>query len=131
MLEYVFIYVLGALGYGSIELLWRGNTHWTMLLTGGACFLMIHLIGTRLRVPFPLKPLLCAAAVTLTELLVGLLVNRALGWEVWDYSALPCNLAGQICLLYSLYWLGLSLPMLGLSRLLYRGLFAPELSSLP
>ena len=131
MLEYVFVYILGALGYGSIELLWRGRTHWTMLLTGGLCFLMIYLIGTRLRLPFLLKPLLCAAAITLTELLVGLLVNRALGWEVWDYSALPCNLLGQICPLYSGYWLLLSLPMLGLSRWLYRGLFAPGLNSLP
>ena len=131
MLEMIFIYVLGALGYGSIELLWRGRTHWTMLLTGGLCFLMIYLIQTRLRLPAAAKPPLCAAGITLSELLVGLLVNRVLGWGVWDYSALPCNLLGQICLRYSIYWLLLSLPLLAFSRWLRALLFSPKLNSLP
>ena len=44
----------------------------------------------------------------LLELLCGLLVNRALGWAVWDYSAQPGNLWGQICPLYTLLWIPLS-----------------------
>ena len=116
MLEFLFVYILGALGYGSLELLWRGHTHWTMLLTGGACFLLIYLTATRLQCPLWQKWLLSAALVTTTELLVGLLVNRVLGWGVWDYSALPFNLGGQICLLYSLYWLVLSIPAVALCR---------------
>ena len=124
MFEFLFVYVLGALGYGALEMLWRGHTHWTMLLTGGVCFLLIYLCATRLRAALWQKCLLSAAMVTTAELLVGLLVNRALGWSVWDYSALPMNLGGQICLLYSLYWLALSLPTVALCTRLRR-LFAP------
>lgn len=124
MLEYIFIYVLGALGYGTIELLWRGHTHWTMLLAGGACFLFIYLTATRLRLPLAVKWLLCAAIVTAAEFLAGLLVNRVLGWNVWDYSALPMNLMGQICLRYCVYWLLLSVPAVALSGFLHKTLFA-------
>ena len=28
----------GGLLSGLVEIFWRGNTHWTMLVTGGACF---------------------------------------------------------------------------------------------
>ena len=30
------VFALGAAGYATLELLWRGRTHWTMALTGGA-----------------------------------------------------------------------------------------------
>ena len=30
------VFALGAAGYAALELLWRGRTHWTMALTGGA-----------------------------------------------------------------------------------------------
>ena len=120
MLEFLIVYLLGALGYGALEILWRGGTHWTMLLTGGLCFLLIYLTATRLRLPLWKLCPLCALEVTAVELLTGLLVNRALGWAVWDYSALPLNLGGQICLLYSLYWLALSLPAAVLCRALRR-----------
>lgn len=124
MLEFMFVYTLGAIGYGAIELLWRGHTHWTMLLTGGLCFLLIYLVATRLALPLPLSGVLCAALITAVELFTGLLVNRALGWNVWDYSSLPLNLSGQICLLYSFYWLILSIPAVTLCRLLRRVLFS-------
>lgn len=123
MLEFLFVYLFGALGYGALELLWRGHTHWTMLLTGGLCFLLIYLCATRLGCPLWQKCLLSAVLVTTVELLTGLLVNRLLGWGVWDYSALPMNLGGQICLLYSLYWLALSVPAVALCRGLQRLFF--------
>ena len=122
-MEFCFVFFLGALGYGAIETLWRGATHWTMLLAGGACFLLIYLNATRLRCARWQVWLLSAAEVTTAELLVGLLVNRALGWAVWDYSALPLNLGGQICLRYSLYWLALSVPAASLSHALRRFIF--------
>ena len=103
---------LGAVGYPLLELLWRGRTHWTMALTGGSCALLLWKIaGTRL--PFPLKCLLSAGAITGTEFAVGCLVNLRLGWDVWDYSGQPYNLLGQICPGYAALWLLLSVPTLG------------------
>ena len=36
--------------------------------------------------------------VTGIEFVSGCIVNLWLGWNVWDYSHLPLNLLGQICL---------------------------------
>lgn len=114
-LEFLFVYLLGALGYGGVEMLWRGRTHWTMLLLGGLCFLCIYLIATRLALPLWKKWLLCAAIITVLEFFCGCLVNLRLGWDVWDYSSVPGNLLGQICPLYTVYWFLLSVPCTGLS----------------
>ena len=122
-MEFGFVYILGALGYGALELLWRGHTHWTMLLLGGACFALMHLIVTRMRGHLWEKWLLCAASVTLLEFLAGCLLNRVLGWGVWDYSDAPGNLLGQVCPAYALAWLGLSIPCSGVSLALRRWLF--------
>ena len=44
-MELLLIYALGAELYGAIEILWRGRTHWTMLLCGGVCFTIMYLIS--------------------------------------------------------------------------------------
>lgn len=51
-----------------------------------------------------------AGMITATEFLVGLIVNKKLKWGVWDYSNLPLNLMGQICPLYSFFWILLCRP---------------------
>ena len=35
------IFLLGAATYPTLEIFWRGHTHWTMGIVGGACFLCI------------------------------------------------------------------------------------------
>lgn len=61
----------------------------------------------------PHRPVLLALwsalAATLTEYAVSLFNERALGVAFWDYSHLPCNLGGRVCLLFSLFWCGLGL----------------------
>ena len=44
-MEMIAVYVTGGLLYGLIELLWRGWTHWSMLLCGGACFALTYQIS--------------------------------------------------------------------------------------
>lgn len=53
---------------------------------------------------------LSAVIVTLMELATGLVLNVWLGLGIWDYSDLPYNLLGQVCLLYMNLWFLLSLP---------------------
>ena len=48
---------------------------------------------------------------------MGLLLNRLMGFNIWDYSNVPLNLLGQVCLPYSFLWLGLSLPAMALCEL--------------
>ena len=111
------LFLFGGVGYGCVEILCRGYTHWSMALTGGFCLLLMERISSRMaRSSLFLQALAAAAAVTAVELAVGLVVNRWLGWGVWDYGDRPLNLFGQICPLYSLFWYLLSLPALALLR---------------
>ena len=116
-MEYVLVYAVGGLLYALLELVWRGWTHWCMVLCGGACFTLMYRIGL-LGIPLIRKWLLCAAAITAVEFFTGCLVNLRLGWGIWDYSALPFNLLGQICPHFILLWLALSVPGLELCSIL-------------
>ncbi|MBQ9746409.1 MAG: hypothetical protein IJW21_06260 [Clostridia bacterium] len=107
-------FLLGGVGYGLLELLWRGETHWSMVLTGGACLVAICAVNKRLRGKSVfLRAGVCAAAITALEFAVGMVVNRWLGMSVWDYSGMFGNVLGQICPLYSLLWFLLCVPLCG------------------
>ncbi len=98
--------LFGGIAYGLLEILWRGYTHPSMILTGGACFAVIFLVNRRLfRVPLVLRIFLCTTVVVAAEFFVGILVNRILHLNVWDYSDARFHLFGQICLEYSFFWL--------------------------
>lgn len=111
-------FFFGGILYGAVETLWRGYTHPTMLFAGGLAFSVIYCIdGEHPRLK-PWKRMASGAAViTLTELIFGVVLNLLLGLDVWDYSGLPYNLFGQICVLYSLLWAILSVPAFALCRL--------------
>ena len=47
---------------------------------------------------------LSALIITALEFITGLIVNIWLKMDIWDYSQLPYNFMGQICLLYSIFW---------------------------
>ncbi|WMI80796.1 putative ABC transporter permease [Anaerotignum sp. MB30-C6] len=113
------IFLIGSLGYFSLEIIYRGYSHWTMFLTGGIVFLCLFSLFTS-TAPFPFwaRCIAGASIVTTIEFVVGIIVNKWLDWQVWDYSSLPYNLFGQICLAYSVIWLILCIPIGFFSRLL-------------
>lgn len=112
----VYEFALGAVSYACLELAFCGETHWTMLLTGGLCVTMICALDRNLRRPLWQTCLMGGAVVTTAELLIGWLVNRTLHWNVWSYSAIPGNLLGQICPMFSAVWVLLSIPAVFLGR---------------
>lgn len=104
------LFGVGAAGYGGIEVMARGYTHWSMLLTGGVCLVCLYQLHRTLCArPLPLQAAAGAAAVTGIELAVGLTVNGWLNLGVWDYSHEPLNLWGQICPRFTAAWFGLCL----------------------
>lgn len=119
MRNFIRIFCIGGVAYNLIEILWRGHSHWSMFLVGGTCFHLIGTIGTRLRRhgAFVIGAA-CSAAVTVVEYMSGCLFNLRLKLNVWDYSKMPANLNGQVCLLYSVLWGGLSLLALPVYRIL-------------
>lgn len=112
MREYAAVFAIGAGGYCLLECLWRGHTHWTMGITGGACFGAIYKINQKYAdKPVWKRAAAGAACITAAELAVGCVVNRALHMDVWDYSDCKYNVLGQICPAYSALWFGLCLPL--------------------
>ena len=107
MLELLVCFLLGGGAYAGLELSWRGSTHWSMFWVGGAGLCLLRQTSL-CALPFALQAALGAATLTLLELASGLVLNRLLGWQVWDYSHLPGNLWGQVCPQYFLCWLALS-----------------------
>lgn len=108
------LFCFGALGYGAIELTFRGYTHWTMLVAGGLCLTLLQQISITLgHWPFLAQCLTGALTITGVELVFGLVVNRALHWGVWDYSTQWGNVMGQICPQFTVYWFFLCIPILG------------------
>lgn len=111
--------LFGGITYGVIEILWRGKTHWSMLLTGGFCFTVLNTIyKKRADMPLLRKCLLGGAVITLCEFLCGFIVNIKLKLNVWDYSNRKLNIKGQICPLYSVLWMLLCLPVCAISKLI-------------
>lgn len=118
--EYFMCFALGAVIYGLIEVVARGYTHWTMALTGGAVMVLLSMINRSRDINFAVRCLLGAAVITCLEFGVGMIVNVALGWGVWDYSDKLFNICGQICPQFTLGWLFLSIPAFALCRLVER-----------
>ena len=104
------LWLWGGFIYHCIEFLWRGYSHPSMFIVGGVCFLIIG--GINNYIPWSIglvwQALIGAAAVTVIELISGIVLNLWLGLGIWDYSHLPFNVFGQICLTYSLIWAALS-----------------------
>ncbi len=96
---------VGAMGYGLIELLWRGHTHWSMLTCGGLCFSIFGKLSSKLKnISLLYKAIIGSFFVTVLEFIYGIIFNVLLKKDVWDYSNIPFNFKGQICLLYSVFW---------------------------
>ena len=101
------LWTIGGGVYVGLELLWRGRSHISMFAAGGLCFLLLG----KLR-HLPGRLVLGPAVITAVELVTGLLVNR--DYAVWDYRSVPGNFLGQICPVYTLLWLPLSLAAMAL-----------------
>lgn len=124
------LFLIGSVGYSVLELAWRGFTHWTMSLTGGVCFTAIYYLDGKFRKQSLIRRgLMGSAVITGAEFVVGCIVNKLLHWNIWDYSRMHFNILGQVCLLYSVLWFFLSMPICWLSGKLRTRLSAGTLRS--
>ncbi len=118
--KYSMIFFIGAMGYGLLETLFRGFTHWTMLVTGGIVFVILYYVNSKNEnAPLWQKCLAGAFIITMMELAVGCVVNLWLGWNVWDYSGYSYNFLGQICLAFTVLWFILCAPLSYFTRYLH------------
>ena len=98
------LFSLGGCAYVGLELLWRGRSHGSMFLAGGASLVLVGPLNhAEPKLPFPLRAVTGAGIITMVELGAGLIFNR--DYSVWDYRDQPGNLWGQICPLFSVLWI--------------------------
>ncbi|MDR2024638.1 MAG: putative ABC transporter permease [Hungatella sp.] len=102
--------MVGGFIYISMELIFRGRSHWTMFLLGGLCFVCLGLINELIpwQMPFLKQMLIGMLIITYFEFITGCVLNIWLGWGIWDYSNIPGNILGQICPVFSFLWFWIS-----------------------
>lgn len=110
-LKYVFLGWFGGSTYAAIEVLYRGYSHWTMIVLAAWIFIILGSLNKIL--PWELglvqQVIIGTIIVTFSEFCVGYVVNIKLGWNVWDYSNEWGHVLGQICPQFILAWIPLVL----------------------
>lgn len=112
----LFAFLMGYFIYSMIEILNRGFTHWTMALTGGLVMAILYALNQKRTFTLIKSCFVGALIITSIEFTVGVLVNLVMHWNVWDYSSVPMNIMGQICLPFSAAWFLLCIPAYYLCR---------------
>ena len=109
--EFLFLLGVGGSVYYGVEVLFRGFSHWSMFLLGGLCLVFCTKQGqwTHWMDPLWKQILRCMVFITSCEFMTGILVNKIFQWQIWDYSRMPGQLLGQICVPFSLIFGCLSL----------------------
>ena len=126
MMSSILFFIYGFMYY-IIEVLYRGYSHWSMFFLGGLCGVIIGLLNEKNKTISVLKQgIYGALIVTILEFIIGYIVNILLGWNIWDYSNVPFNFLGQICLPFTIIWFILSIVCVYLDDFLREKLFKSE-----
>ena len=122
------LFLCGGGLYYTIEILWRGYSHWSMFILGGICFLLLGSLNEFFEwtLSFWKQCIIGACSITLLEFITGVLVNIILKLNVWDYSNIPGNILGQVCPLFTFFWLFLAALGIWLDDFLRWALFKED-----
>ena len=107
----VILFLVGFCAYITIEVCFRGYSYPLMGCCGGFLLLILDPINDKVSWNFDLFLYGCIGSVIVTgmELAIGevwKLLNFA---PMWDYSNMPFNFDGVICLPFSMLWILLSI----------------------
>lgn len=110
-LKYLFLFWFGGSFYITLEVLWRGYSHWTMGVLAGLVFTSIGLLNEIWSWDTSIIIQILAGTIIATtgEFITGCIVNLWLGWDIWDYSDMWGNILGQICPAFIALWIPISL----------------------
>jgi uncharacterized membrane protein len=107
----VILFMVGFCSYVTIEVLFRGFSYPMMGVCGGFAIVILDKINDRIswNIDLVIQGIIGMLVVTGMELVIGL------SWEylpipvMWDYSNIPLNYRGIICVPFMIIWFFLSL----------------------
>lgn len=111
MFKKVIMFLIGFCVYITIEVCFRGYSYITMGICGGLLFLLIDSLNNKISwdMDVLLQGTIGSFAITFCELIIGeacLVLGKP---PMWDYTNMPLNFDGVICLPFSLLWIVLSI----------------------
>jgi uncharacterized membrane protein len=111
------MFFVGFCVYVTIETVFRGFSYWQMGVCGGLAVVILDKINDRISwdVDTTIQCLIGSALITGMELVIGLAVKLFGLPQMWDYSNMPLNYQGVICLPFSIVWFFLSLVAIWLA----------------
>ena len=102
--KYAFLAWFGGSFYVTLEVFWRGRSHWSMFVLAAVVFIIIGLLNEVWSWNLLTQTIAGTLIATAAEFATGCIVNLWFGWDVWDYSYMPGNIMGQICPQFTLLW---------------------------
>lgn len=89
----------------------------------GCGMLTVIYLLTPLKENLPLLFIGSLVLTTILEYITGLILERAFGNKWWDYSEMPFNIHGYVCLKFSVFWgLGCTFIMNAVHPVIYKGI---------
>lgn len=127
-LQAIFLICTGGMTYYNFEILFRGFSHISMFLCGGLSFYTIGTLNEspRRHFSFLFQMFLGSIIITGYEFITGIIINLHMHLNVWDYSKIPLNIKGQICLPFSILWFFLSPICIVVDDYIRYGLFGQD-----
>ncbi|MBE6647959.1 MAG: hypothetical protein E7614_00380 [Ruminococcaceae bacterium] len=123
-IKFSFLFLLGGSIYYCLEIFARGHSHYSMFFAGGLSLAFIDFICNNCSIfknkKIFIKAIIGGLIITSIELIIGVVFNMIFKMNVWDYSSVPLNLLGQICLPFTALWIILSFPALLICNLMER-----------
>lgn len=126
LFKYLFLFWFGGSTYVTFEVFFRGYSHWTMFLLSGILFLYIDTLNEIWDWNIVTQTLCGTLSVVVAEFSAGCILNLWLGLNIWNYSDIPFNLMGQICLPFVLVWVPIVLIAIVLSDVIRWKFFDEE-----
>lgn len=110
ILKYLILFLVGYCVYIAIEVTFRNYSFPLMGIVGAISFILIDRINEVMPwdTDLIIQSVIGSLIVTVFELIVGEGLKFFNQPPMWDYSSLPLNFDGVICLPFSLVWVLLS-----------------------
>ena len=110
ILKYLILFLVGYCVYIAIEVTFRNYSFPLMGIVGAISFILIDRINEVMPwdTDLIIQSVIGSLIVTMFELIVGEGLKFFNQPPMWDYSSLPLNFDGVICLPFSLLWVLLS-----------------------